>query len=136
MVLRGERLSRSSELACFSQDRKSYQRKDDKPSAKFFVGSLQMLKQFEFSRVFEGEAKLVKGCLQVVANSWLDALDAERDEKSGLWYKDTRKTYIAWGGRREQGSGWLHFPDYRLGDLIYTWKALRSLEALSCQVKG
>ena len=106
--------------------------KDDKPSAKFFVGSLQMLKLFEFSRVFEGEAKLVKECLQAGANLWLDALDAERDEKSGLWYKDTRKTYIAWGGRRDEGSEWLHFPDYRLGDLIYTWKALKSLETMSC----
>lgn len=107
--------------------------KDDKPSAKFFTGSLQMLKLFEFSRVFEGEAKLVKQCLQVGSKLWLDALDAERDEKSGLWYKDTRKTYIAWGGRRDEGSEWLHFPDYRLGDLIYTWKALKSLETMSCQ---
>lgn len=108
---------------------------DNKPSAKFFVGSLQMLKLFEFSRVFEEEAKLVKECLQMGTILWLDALDAERDEKSRLWYKDTRKTYIAWGGRREQGSEWLHFPEYRLGDLIYTWKALKSLEAMSCQLK-
>ena len=38
---------------------------DDKPRAKFFVGSLEMLKLFEFSRVFEGEGKLVKGCLDM-----------------------------------------------------------------------
>lgn len=108
---------------------------DEKPSAQFFVGSLQMLKLSEFSRVFEGEGKLVKACLQMGTKLWLDALDAERDERSRLWYKDTRKTYIAWGGRRGEGSEWLHFPEYRLGDLIYTWKALKSLEAMSVEFK-
>lgn len=108
---------------------------DDKPIAKFFVGSLQMLKLFEFSRVFEGEAILIRKCLQMGTRLWLDALDTEQDEKSGLWYKDTRKTYIAWGGRREQGADWIQFPEYRLGDLIYTWKALKSLEAMSRQFK-
>lgn len=109
---------------------------DDKPSAGFFIGSLQMLKLFEFSKVFSLESNFVKECLQVGANLWLDALDEERDEKSGLWYKDTRKTYIAWGGRGDEGSEWLYFPDYRLGDLIYTWKALKSLEIMSCQFKS
>ena len=106
---------------------------DYKPSAKFFVGSLQMLKLFEFARVFTEEAKLVKECLQMGTTLWLEALDTERDEKSRLWYKDTRKTYVAWGGRREQGSEWIHLPEYRLGDLVYTWKALKSLEAMSRQ---
>lgn len=109
---------------------------DDKRSAGFLIGSLQMLKLFEFSKVFEGEAKLVNECLQVGTNLWLNALDVERDEKSGLWYKDTRKTYIAWGGRGNEGSEWLHLPEYRLGDLIYLWKALKSLENMSCHFKS
>ena len=108
---------------------------DYKPSAKFFIGSLQILKLFEFSRVFTEETKLVKECLQMGTTSWLEALDAERDERSRLWYKDTRRTYITWGGRRGQGSEWIHLPEYRLGDLIYTWKALKSLEAMSRQFK-
>ena len=108
---------------------------DHKPSAKFFVGSLQMLKLFEFSRVFPEETKLMKECLKMGTKLWLEALDTERDEKSRLWYKDTRKTYVAWGGRREQGSEWIHLPEYRLGDLIYTWKALKSLEAMSRQFR-
>lgn len=62
---------------------------------------------------------------------WLEALVTERDERSRLWYKDTRETYIAWGGRHEQGSESIHLPEYRLGDLIYTWKALKSLEAMT-----
>ena len=108
---------------------------DYKPSAKFFLGSLQMLKLFEFSRVFTEETKLVKECLQMGTELWLKALEAERDERSRLWYKDTRKTYITWGGRRGQGSEWIDLPEYRLGDLIYTWKALKSLEAMSRQFK-
>ena len=108
---------------------------DYKPSAKFFHGSLQMLKLFEFSRVFTEETKLVKECLQMGTTLWLEALDTERDEKSRLWYKDTRKTYITWGGRRGQGSEWMNLPEYRLGDLVYTWKALKSLEAMSRQFK-
>ena len=95
-----------------------------------------MLKLFEFSKVFQGEAELVQECLQLGADLWLDALDIERDEKSGLWCKDTRKTYIAWGGRGNESSEWLDFPDYRLGDLIYIWKALKSLETMSCQSKS
>lgn len=109
---------------------------DDKLSTKFFVGSLQMLKLFEFSRVFGGEVKLVKKCLQIGTTLWLEALITERDEKSRLWYKDTRETYIAWGGRHEQGSESIHLPEYRLGDLIYTWKALKSLEAMTSQFQN
>ena len=108
---------------------------DYKASGKFFVGSLQMLKLFEFSRVFTEETKLVKECLQMGTTLWLEALDAERDERSRLWYKDTRRTYITWGGRRGQGSEWINLPEYRLGDLIYIWKALKSLEAMSRQLK-
>ena len=108
---------------------------DFKPSARFFVGSLQMLKLFEFSRVFTEETKLIKECLQMGTMMWLKALETERDEKSRLWYKDTRKTYVIWGGRREQGSEWIHLPEYRLGDLIYTWKALKSLKAMLCQFR-
>lgn len=104
---------------------------DDRPSSRVFVGSIQMLKLFEFSRVFQGESDLIKDYVQKGTNLWLDALTTERDEKSRLWYKDTRKSYIAWGGRRGEGSEWLHLPEYRLGDLIYIWKALKSLEALS-----
>lgn len=109
---------------------------NDKPSTKFFVGSLQMLKLFEFSRVFGGEVKLVKKCLQIGTTLWLEALVTERDERSRLWYKDTRKTYIAWGGRHEQGSESIHLPEYRLGDLIYTWKALKSLEGMTRQFQN
>ena len=108
---------------------------DYNPSAKFFIGSLQMLKLFEFSRVFTEETKLVKECLQIGTKLWLEALITEQDEMSRLWYKNTRRTYITWGGRRGQGSEWIYLPEYRLGDLIYTWKALKSLEAMSRQFK-
>ena len=108
---------------------------DDRPSAKFFLGGLQMLKLFEFSKVFTEETKLVKECLQMGTMLWLETLDTERDERSRLWYKDTRRTYITWGGRRGQGSEWINLPEYRIGDLIYIWKALKSLEAMSRQFK-
>lgn len=97
---------------------------------KAFTGSLQLLKLFEFSRVFTDETLLIDECLRRGGFSWLDALIAGRDMKSGLWYKDTKRTYVAWEGHRDEGSEWLYLPDYRLGDLIFIWKALKSLEKM------
>ena len=94
-----------------------------------FNGSLQILKLFEFVRVFKEEAELVNDCLVIGGIRWIRALKDEKDAKSGLWYRDKR-TYITWEGRREEGSEWLQIPEYRLGDLVYIWKAIKSLEAM------
>ena len=101
---------------------------DDRIREEAFVGSLQMLKLFEFARVFEEESSLVNGCLVKGSKIWLDAMVAKQDEKSKLWYTETKTEYLEVGmdGRPES----LSLPDYRLGDLVYIWKALRSLEAL------
>ena len=93
-----------------------------------FVGSLQMLKLFEFSRIFEEESSLVNECLVRGSKIWLDAMNAKQDEKSKLWYTDTKTEYLESG--LDGGTEWLYLPDYRLGDLIYIWKALKSLEDL------
>ena len=97
-----------------------------------FAGSLQILKLSEYAEVFGvvGEDKdLVNTCLELGGLLWLHSLLAGRDEKSKLWYKH-KKTYIAWEGRSNEGSSELDLPEYRLGDLIYIWKAIKSLEIL------
>ena len=105
---------------------------DSKFSRQHFVGSLQMLKLFEFARLFSEEALIVDQCLRSGAMSWLDALNRNRDAKSNLWYKDTKQAYIAWEGHRGEWSEWLNLPEYRLTDLIFIWKALKSLEEMMC----
>ena len=104
---------------------------DNGVDEKAFTGSLQILKLFEFTKLFKGEMSIVHDCLQRGVLLWLDALDDSRDLKSELWYKDTRKTYIAWEGYRHEGSEWLDLPEYRLSDLIFIWKALKSVEELT-----
>ena len=101
---------------------------DDETREEAFVGSLQMLKLFEFARIFEEESSLVNGCLVRGSKIWLNAMAAKQDEKSKLWYTDTKTEYLEVGMDGEPEL--LSLPDYRLGDLIYIWKALKSLEAL------
>ena len=105
---------------------------DNKFSRQHFVGSLQMLKLFEFARLFSKEALIVDQCLRSGVMSWLDALNRNRDAKSKLWYEDTKQAYVAWEGHRGEWSEWLNLPEYRLADLIYIWKALKSLEEMMC----
>lgn len=81
--------------------------------------------------VIQGEASLVDECLIKGGNIWLDAMIAEQDDKSKLWYQDTKAKYLETGHGEEQEYLWL--PDYRLGDLIYVWKALTCLDALVSQ---
>ena len=95
-----------------------------------FSGSLQMLKLFEYARIFNNEAKIVDRCLRSGAELWLDALTRNRDDKSKLWYGDTKQAHIAWEGHRGERSEWLRLPKYRLRDLICIWKALKGLEEL------
>ena len=99
-----------------------------KMHGKAFVGSLQILKLYEFAQLCKGELFIKEDLLQSCAALWLDAMEAERDSKSKLWYKDTRKAYVAWEGHGNEGSVWLDIPEYRLADLIFIWKALRSLK--------
>lgn len=103
---------------------------DNKFSRQQFQGSLQMIKLFEFAKIFKNEGLIVSQCLRNGAESWLEALTRTRDEKSELWYKDTKKAYVAWEGHRGEGSEWLDLPEYRLRDLVYTWKALKCLEEM------
>ncbi len=103
---------------------------DKKFSKQYFVGSLQMLKLFEFSKIFKNEKLIVSQCLRNGAEYWLEALTRTRDTKSELWYKDTKLAHVAWEGHRGEGSEWLGLPEYRLRDLIYTWKALKCLEEM------
>ena len=62
-----------------------------KMHGKAFVGSLQILKLYEFAQFCKGQICIKDDLLQSCATLWLDALEAERDLKSELWYKDTRK---------------------------------------------
>ena len=102
---------------------------------KAFIGSLQILKLYESTQFFKGKLCVVDKSLQQCANLWLDALNAERDSKSRLWYKETRKAYAAWEGHRNEGSIWLDLPEYRLADLVFIWKALKCLEWMICAIK-
>lgn len=104
---------------------------DEETREEAFVGSLQMLKLFEFARVFQDfkeELSLVNECLVRGSKVWLDVLNAKQDEKSRLWYTETKTEYLEAG--LDGGPERLHLPDYRLGDLIYIWKAVKSLEDL------
>ncbi len=50
-------------------------------------------------------------CLKSGAESWLEALTRTQDAKSKLWYKDTKKAYVAWEGHRgERDQSGLIFP--------------------------
>ena len=104
---------------------------DEEIREEAFVGSLQMLKLFEFARVFQDfkeESSLVNECLVIGSKVWVDVLNAKQDEKSKLWYTETKTEYLEAG--LDGGPERLHLPDYRLGDLIYIWKAVKSLEDL------
>lgn len=105
---------------------------DNMSTSEPFVGSLQMLKLFEYTRIFKNEALLVDQCLRSGAESWLDALNKNRDNKSELWYRDTKAAHVAWEGHRGERSEWLHLPKYRLRELICIWKALKCLEEIMC----
>lgn len=95
-----------------------------------FSGSLQVLKLFEYARIFNNEEKVVDRCLRSGAKLWLDALTRNRDEKSKLWYGDTKQAHVAWEGHRGERSEWLGLPKYRLRELICIWKALKGLEEM------
>lgn len=107
---------------------------DNKSREEAFVGSLQMLKLFEFARLIREEDSLVDECLVKGGKMWLDSLIATQETKSRLWYKDEKKEYLK--VNRDEGPESLDLPDYRLGDLIYIWKALKSLEELVCKSDG
>ena len=107
----------------------------DEVHDKTFVGSLQILKLYESAQLFKGDICIKDNCLQSCANLWLDAIEAERDSKSKLWYKDTKKAYVAWEGHRNKGSVGLDIPEYRLADLIFIWKALKCLGWMMCAIK-
>ena len=92
-----------------------------------FNGSLHLLKLFEFSSIFIEEGMFIEDCLRACANLWLDILNQGRDAKSGLWYR-YRETYVPWEGQKYEESETLNLPEYRLGELIYIWKALQSVE--------
>ena len=97
---------------------------------KAFNGSLQIMKLYESAQLFKGENCVKDKSFQSCVSLWLDALDAERDSKSKLWYKHTRKAYAAWEGHRNEGSSWLDLPEYRLADSVFIWKALKCLEQM------
>ena len=103
---------------------------DDDPGSKSFTGSLHLLKLFEFSLIFHDDNVFIEELLQACAHSWLDVLDSGRDMKSNLWYR-TKKTYVPWEGQKYEESEMLNLPEYRLGELIYIWKALMSVEQMT-----
>ncbi len=100
------------------------------PVLKSSTGSLHILKLFEFSLVFDNDELLIVDCPQKCANMWLDALAEGRDAKSGLWYI-TRQTYVPWEKYDYEESERLSLPEYRLGDLIYIWKALMFVKKMT-----
>ena len=106
------------------------------PNPKSFTGSLHVIKLFEYATVFETKKNFIQECLLRTYKIWMKALVDGRDEKSRLWFQDIKKAYIVWDGHRDEGSGWLELPDYRLGDLIYLWKALKCLEDLAAILEG
>ena len=101
---------------------------EDRTCEEAFIGGLQMLKLFEFAKISKEESSLVNECLVKGSRIWLDALNAKQDDKSKLWYTGIKKEYLEVG--LDGGPERLHLPDYRLGDLIYIWKALKCLEDL------
>ncbi len=61
---------------------------------------------------------------------WPDALAEGRDAKSGLWYI-TRQTYVPRENYDYEESERLSLSEYRLGDLIYIWKALMFVKKMT-----
>lgn len=104
----------------------------DDPGLKSSTGALHILKLFEFSHVFVNEKVFIKDCLQACANLWLDALAEGRDAKSGLWYR-ARQTYVPWEHHDTEESERLSLSEYRLGDHIYIWIALKFVEQMTTQ---
>lgn len=103
---------------------------EDDPRLKSSTGSLHMLKLFEFSLVFGNDKLLIVDCLQKCANMWLDALTEGRDAKSDLWYI-TRQIYVLWEDYDYEELERLSLSEYRLGDLIYIWKALMLVKKMT-----
>ncbi len=91
------------------------------PVLKSSTGSLHILKLFEFSLVFDNDELLIVDCLQKCANMWLDAL-------AGYI---TRQTYVPWENYDYEESERLSLSEYRLGDLIYIWKALMFVKKMT-----
>ena len=105
---------------------------DVKPNGEFSVGSSQMLKLFKISKVFEGEAELLKIVYISEVHCGLSC-SIQNETKGRNSGTKTLKGLISLGEVVAKGSKWIHLPDYRSGDLIYTRKALKSLEAMSRQ---
>lgn len=80
--------------------------------------------------IFNEDNVFIEEFLQACAHTWLDVLDSGRDMKSNLWYR-TKKTYVSWEGQKYEKSEMLNLPEYRLGELIYIWKALMSVEQMT-----
>ncbi|KAL8747019.1 MAG: hypothetical protein Q9190_001059 [Brigantiaea leucoxantha] len=104
---------------------------ESKPVKDPILASLHIVKLYEFATVFPANEDFLYQCLTKVYKLWLNALIDQRDQKSELWYGHTKRLYIVWDGHRDEGSEWLDLPDYRLGDLIHIWKALKSLEEMA-----
>ena len=96
---------------------------EDKLREEAFIGSLQILKLYEFETVIRGEASFVDECLVRGGKLWLSALIAAQDDKSKLWYKDTKREDFE--AVQDEGPESFLLPDYRLGDLIYIWKPIK-----------
>ncbi len=52
----------------------------------FVAGSLQILKLYEYSKVFGEERNFVNTCIEQCGEKWIQGLSTERDEKSRIWY--------------------------------------------------
>ena len=113
---------------------------DNEPDSHFFDGSLHVLKLFEFSRVVGSDKDFIGRCLRSCGKLWIDTLIETRGKKSKLWYQDTTSSYVVWEGRRDKELEWLKdelkLPEYRLGDHVDLWKALKSLEEMIEDVKN
>ncbi|KAH8812642.1 hypothetical protein F5884DRAFT_878489 [Xylogone sp. PMI_703] len=117
-----------------TKDDLNYTVQDGENTPYFVEGSLHMLKLHEFSKVWADEREFIAKCIAQCGVKWLKGLSAERDAKSKLWYqRNNTPTYIAWEGSRGKPPEWLRIPSFRLGDCIYLWKALKSLEELANQ---
>jgi hypothetical protein len=104
---------------CFEQESfpnpEIYSHAEDSPNHKvgdgenlpnFVTGSLQILKLYEYFKVFGEERHFVNTCVEQCGGKWIQGLSTERDEKSKLWYqRNNTPTYIAWEGSREKSPG-------------------------------
>jgi hypothetical protein len=100
--------------------------------SKVFHGAFLLIKIFEFSRTFEDDLSkgLVFKLLQTYSATWVKNLHKTRDRKSLLWYQSTEKAYITWSETKDKDPEFVSIPNYRLGDLVYLWMALKCFEQL------